>query len=159
MPSAKAEKVNVVEKIKNTIDLYVGTDGVELSFTLHSPSKVMVKADGEQLLRVFNNLIKNAIQAARPGNPIKVDVEVQSVSDKVCVIVRDNGRGVTEEIRDKLFVPSFTTKSGGMGLGLAIVRRIVENAGGDIRYEPNNNGGAVFTVELPVVNYSSDSDE
>ena len=159
MPSAKAEEVNVVEKIKNTIDLYAGTEGVELSFTRHSPSTVMVKADGEQLLRVFNNLIKNAIQAARPGSAIKVDVEVQLVSDKVCVIVRDNGRGVAEEIRDKLFVPSFTTKSGGMGLGLAIVRRIVENAGGDIRYEPNSDGGAVFTVELPVVNYSSDSDE
>lgn len=157
MPSDRAEKVNLIEKIENVVVLYENSDGVSLTFTNHADEKVYVKSDGEQLLSVFNNLIKNAIQAGVPNQEVKIDVEVLWVEEFVRTVVRDNGKGIPDEVREKLFVPSFTTKTGGMGLGLAIVRRIVENAGGTIWFEANEGAGTSFIVDLPYISDLSES--
>ena len=151
MPSTRAEKVNLIEKIKNVVVLYTNSEGVSLTFTNATEPVVYVKSDSEQLLSVFNNLIKNAIQAGVSGEEIKVDVKVSWAGDFIRTTIHDNGKGISEDIKEKLFVPSFTTKTGGMGLGLAIVRRIVENAGGTIWFEPNVDVGTSFFVDLPYI--------
>lgn len=149
MPVAKAEEVNLIDKIENCRTLFGEAGEVPIALHNHAGNAVMVKADGEQLLGVFNNLIKNAIQSIPNTRKGKIDISVNTSDGKVIVAVKDNGKGVPEAIRDNLFVPSFTTKTGGMGLGLAITRRVVENAGGRIWFDTQEDRGSVFYVELP----------
>jgi two-component system, NtrC family, nitrogen regulation sensor histidine kinase NtrY len=154
MPSAKVEVVNLVEKVENCCMLFSKSTKTEILLNNTVGEEILVKADGEQLLGVFNNLIKNAIQAIPSGLKGVVKLEISVHDEMARVTVSDNGKGIAEEIRSKLFVPSFTTKTGGMGLGLAIARRIIENAGGEIWFESTEGVGSVFFVELP---YFSDS--
>ncbi|MDR2928654.1 MAG: GHKL domain-containing protein [Cytophagaceae bacterium] len=151
MPKVKSEVVNLAEKVENSVMLFQNSTDMPLIFRNEAGAGVMVNADGEQLLGVFNNLIKNAIQAIPPEREGRIEVTVQQLPHhKVCVTVADNGKGIPEELWKKLFTPNFTTKSGGMGLGLAISRRVVESAGGHIRFETEDGKGSVFYVELPL---------
>lgn len=107
-----------------------------------------VKGDAIQLRQVFVNLVENAVHAASPEGRVRVVGEVED--GQVCVSVEDTGLGVSEEIRRRLFEPLITSKEKGIGLGLALVKRIVERHRGTIRYEPRGNTGARFVVRLPV---------
>jgi two-component system, NtrC family, nitrogen regulation sensor histidine kinase NtrY len=80
---------------------------------------------------------------------VKISIERQG--EKMIIKVTDNGKGIPLEVRNKLFQPNFTTKSGGMGMGLAISRNIIISAGGDISYETRINKGTTFIVELPAI--------
>ena len=79
-----------------------------------------------------------------------MQISLYTTSEKVTVKIKDNGKGIPNKIRDKLFQPNFTTKTSGMGMGLAIVKSIIKNAGGNIFYKTEFNKGTTFTVELPV---------
>ncbi|SKC23868.1 sensor histidine kinase [Alkalitalea saponilacus] len=155
MPSAKTEIVNLIEKIENSRTLFANSTKTPIEFINMAGDPVYVKADGEQLLGVFNNLIKNAIQSIPSVKTGKIEITVTNEGHGVRVAIKDNGKGIPEEITDKLFVPSFTTKTGGMGLGLAIARRIIENAGGHIWFETEINKGSIFYVQLPYKEESS----
>jgi nitrogen fixation/metabolism regulation signal transduction histidine kinase len=150
MPQPNNEKLNLADQLKSVINLFDNTENTKIELNLNSLSEVFVYADKEQLARVFINLIKNAIQASPEGEVSKVKVSLSVTSEKVNINVKDNGKGIPEEIRHKLFQPNFTTKSSGMGMGLAIVKSIVKNAGGDVHYSTEVNKGTVFTVELPL---------
>jgi len=155
MPSAKAEEVNLVEKIENCCTLFASSTLARITLENQAGKVILVKADGEQLLGVFNNLIKNAIQAINPDQEGLINIRVQQLPRIARVSVSDNGRGVPENIRHNLFEPSFTTKTGGKGLGLAIARRIVENAGGNIWFDSEEGKGATFYVDFPTLPESS----
>jgi signal transduction histidine kinase len=151
MPVAKNTQVNLVEKLRNAIGLYEDYKGCQIQLILNGIDSLFVFADKEQLSRVFGNLIKNAIQSV-PDNRIGIiDVELSKRDNYAIVAIRDNGKGIPDAIRDKLFQPNFTTKTSGMGLGLAIVRNIITNIGGNIYYETDLNKGTNFYVELPVL--------
>ncbi len=106
----------------------------------------MVQADPEMLRAVMLNLVLNACQAS---NGQQVEIETLP-GDGVCHIeVRDRGPGIPAEIRDKIFDPFFTTKSSGTGLGLPIVKRLMEAQGGHVRLRPRDGGGTVAEVSLP----------
>ena len=150
MPQTNNEMLNMVDLLSDTMGLFDTTENVELSLNLNGLSEVYVFADKEQLSRVFINLLKNAIQACVEGRESKVEISLYTTSEKVIVKVRDNGKGIPEEIQDKMFQPNFTTKSSGMGMGLAIVKSIVKNTGGEIFYSTEVNKGSVFTVEIPL---------
>ena len=111
---------------------------------------VNVFADKEQLLQVFNNLIKNAIQAIPDNVEGLIKIELFTSENIVKVKVADNGKGISDELKDKLFTPNFTTKTSGMGLGLTIAKNIVENANGTIWFETEIGKGTTFFVELPI---------
>jgi len=117
---------------------------------LHQNKRVNVFADKEQLLQVFNNLIKNAIQAIPDNVEGLIKIELFTSENTVKVKVADNGKGISDELKDKLFTPNFTTKTSGMGLGLTIAKNIVENANGTIWFETEIGKGTTFFVELPV---------
>ena len=106
-----------------------------------------VQADPGQIRQVFVNLIENAVHAASPRGEIRV--EGTSGDGAVEVAVEDTGPGVDPATRLRLFEPLITTKVRGVGLGLALVKRIVERHGGSVRYEAGQGGGARFTVRLP----------
>ena len=105
-----------------------------------------------QLTRVLVNLVTNAVQAleGREGGQVVVSLRNSVKEGFYDIVVEDNGPGVKEENRAKLFTPDFTTKSHGTGLGLAICRNIVERCGGEIGYSKSFTlGGACFTVRYP----------
>jgi two-component system sensor histidine kinase HydH len=106
-----------------------------------------VSGDAGQLRQVFANLLQNAVQAAGPAG--SVWVRGAREHDGVAVAVEDSGPGVDPDTRRRLFEPLVTTKDHGIGLGLALVKRIVERHGGTVGYEPRDEGGARFTVRFP----------
>jgi len=107
-----------------------------------------MKIDADKLKRVFINLIKNAIDAMPNGG--KLTVTSEKVNDKVKIAFADTGLGISEENLKKLFGPLFTTKAKGMGLGLAICKRIVEAHGGRISVESVVDKGTTFTITIPL---------
>ena len=121
-----------------------------LHLTLDASGPIPVLADREHLLRVFNNLLQNALQAIPNDRDGSVRVVLRQEHGQAVAEVRDNGTGIAEDVRDRIFTPSFTTKTSGMGLGLAMVKRMVEQAGGSVRFETIEGFGTSFFVTLPL---------
>jgi signal transduction histidine kinase len=149
MPQKLEEKVDLAEAINKSIDLFSDTGNIKISFHLPEKQPCYVLADKNQLIRVFNNLIQNAIQAIGKESGGLIDVSVESLNGIFLIKVADNGPGIAPDMMDKIFSPSFTTKSSGMGLGLALVRNIVIEAGGEIDFESSYGKGTVFIIKLP----------
>ncbi|PKQ61419.1 hypothetical protein BZG02_15815 [Labilibaculum filiforme] len=148
MPVAKNENLNLVRILEHTVDLFKNDD-FDLKLDLNSIEQANVFVDREQFVRVFVNLINNAIQAIPEGNVAQVVIELEEMDSDFQVCVIDNGSGINPEIKEKLFSPNFTTKSSGMGLGLSIVKNIIENANGSIWVESERHIGSCFIVRIP----------
>jgi nitrogen fixation/metabolism regulation signal transduction histidine kinase len=110
-------------------------------------------ADSEAMKRAIANLVDNAAEAVQNSLVKEIEVSTALVGsrDAVEISVADSGQGVTQETKERLFLPYFSTKKRGTGLGLAIVSRIVEDHRGSIRVEENHPAGARFVIELPLV--------
>ncbi len=152
LPSPVVETFNIVEKIKSIIELYEQSENVHIVFNNHNLDEIIVKADKEQILRILTNLIKNAIQAIPPDKEGIVTIETFINNSKAIIKITDNGTGISDEIKSKLFIPNFTTKSSGMGLGLTMVKNMVEGMDGSINYETQLGVGTTFIIELPYIN-------
>jgi signal transduction histidine kinase len=150
MPKAKNQKIDLIQKIKNTTGLFANTKNIDIKTNFHNNKNVFVFADKEQISRVFINLMKNAIQSIPEDIRGKVEIDVMTNKDIAYVKIKDNGKGIPDELKDKLFMPNFTTKTSGMGLGLAIVKNIVENCNGRIDFETELGMGTTFIIELPI---------
>ena len=109
----------------------------------------MIVFDRTQLIRVVTNLVKNAIQAVDSSRENVIDVSVTHNTQHVFLEVKDKGTGVHPDNENKIFEPKFTTKNSGMGLGLAMVKQIVENFNGKIEMNTVYGEGTTFTVTLP----------
>jgi signal transduction histidine kinase len=149
MPKANLEKINIKEIIVNTIALFHDSENLEIVFENSIEADAFVNADKEQLLRVFNNLIKNAAQAIPEERKGKITVSLSCEKQQFLIAIADNGNGINDDVLDKIFVPNFTTKTGGMGLGLAMVKNIVETINGRIWFETKTGVGTTFYVSLP----------
>jgi len=147
MPKPTLVEVDVDEVLISVINLYQHEE-VDIQLKGATGGKI-VMADKEQLNRVFGNLIKNGIQAIPTGKYGMIEVESIQMDDNIWVRIADNGSGISEEQQSHIFEPNFTTKSGGMGLGLAIVQRIVESFDGKISFISEPNMGTTFSVVLP----------
>jgi signal transduction histidine kinase len=109
-----------------------------------------IQADSQRFMRVFQNLVNNAVDAIESKGGSQVEVKVEPVGDLIRFTVTDDGPGVPEKIIRTLFEPFVTLeKSNGTGLGLAIVDRMVQVHGGKIEYEPAPGGGARFKFSVP----------
>jgi len=106
-----------------------------------------VKSDAAFLRRVLTNLVLNATQAMENGG--KLTVAAYPSTNKVVITVKDSGVGIPEEVKKNLFMPLFTTKSKGQGLGLAVVKRLVEALNGTVKFESEKDNGTQFIIELP----------
>ena len=106
-----------------------------------------VRADAVQLRRALLNLARNAVTAARGTGHVQIVAVPRS--DRVRIEVRDDGPGVAAELREKIFTAFFTTREKGTGLGLAFVREMVREHGGEVTLEDAPGGGSVFSFELP----------
>lgn len=147
MPKAHNEIINLNELLKSITDLFAREENTSVTFTTDSENP-LVFADKNQLVSVFNNLVKNAIQSVPEQRKGFVDVNVKEEDGWITVTVSDNGSGIPADNYDKVFVPNFTTKSSGTGLGLAITKQIIDGAGGRIWFESAQNVGTSFFVRL-----------
>lgn len=148
MPAQQNETLNVVNVVELALEIF-NEDYIEF----HSEEdEIITKMDRAQLIRIITNLVKNAIQAI-PDNQIqkKVSVFVKRAEDHVLIEVEDNGIGIAEESKSHIFEPKFTTKTSGMGLGLGIIKNIIENYKGTITFESEIGKGAIFIVSLPLI--------
>ena len=137
--------------LEDEIAMFDGREGLEFSY--FGLEGAEVSGPKPQLTRVFVNLINNAVQAleGRPDGRIVVSLRKASRDGWLDIVFEDNGPGVSEENRDKLFTPNFTTKNGGSGLGLAISKSVLERCGATIAYSRSFTlGGACFTISYPV---------
>ncbi len=146
---SKYQRVDIADRLYSALQLIPSEINKIQTTYSGAKSNVFVYANPEELVVVFNNLFKNAMQAIGEKENKKIDVLLEAQEKEVIIKVCDNGNGVSPEIIERLFVPNFTTKNSGMGLGLAITKRIIENARGRIAFENNENGGAIFIVTLP----------
>ncbi|MBO4282432.1 MAG: HAMP domain-containing histidine kinase [Bacteroidales bacterium] len=142
----------LLEIMRNALDMYENSP--DCRFELHpSPDaeQAVVWIEREQLLRVFNNLIKNAIQAKKDGVPQRIVLKLAHAENEPfwCVEITDYGKGMDKEEKSHAFTPHFTTKSTGSGLGLAIVKNILSDWGGDIRFESLQGAYTSFFFRLP----------
>lgn len=146
MPAQMKEVLNVTHIVKLALDIF------NEHYITFDPEddEIIAKFDRTQLIRVVTNLVKNGIQAIPEGseNP-KINVRVFSENDMVNITVKDNGSGISNENKNKVFEPKFTTKSSGMGLGLAMVKNIVETYNGSITFTSELGKGTMFTVTFP----------
>ncbi|HEY4800640.1 MAG TPA: ATP-binding protein, partial [Bacteroidia bacterium] len=148
MPVTMSEKINLRSILENSISLFKNSTDTEISFETML-NEAFVFADKEQMLRVCNNLLKNALQAIPENQVGKIQVSLDKRDDSFIIRVKDNGTGISEDRMGKIFTPNFTTKTGGMGLGLAMVKSIVETFNGKIWFETSRGNGTTFFISLP----------
>ncbi|WP_266204464.1 sensor histidine kinase [Pontibacter kalidii] len=150
MPEPKAEPMDVAAALQKATDLH--NDPATAILTRQIPEgEVIVKADESLMVRTFNNLLLNAIQAVPTSRrpQIQVGLELQG-NRQVLISIRDNGSGIPKEIQGKVFIPNFSTKYTGSGIGLAVAKRGIENAGGRIWFESQEGEGTTFYIQLPL---------
>lgn len=154
MPVAELKKVNLNDVIDSTAALFHNLQHVEIETHLPNGDH-FIKADKNQMIGVFNNLLKNATQAIQEDKQGHIKVRLIDKEDVYRVEIEDNGVGISEEKGQHIFEPNFTTKSSGTGLGLAISKNIIEKSGGNIWFESELSEGSIFFIVLPKFEESS----
>lgn len=157
MPMAVPETCNLYETLSSCITLFRAQNDMEISFESNDRD-IPVYIDNGQMQRVFTNILKNAVQAARENELCRIAIKIEKRSNDVMVSFADNGKGIEEELKEKIFHPNFSTKNSGMGLGLAICKKILEQVNGEISFTSEVGVGTTFFIHLPLVKQSSQSD-
>ena len=145
MPTQKKEQIEIISVVKFALDVFTE------EYIKYCPKEAELYAnlDKTQLIRIITNLVKNAIQATdKVENPL-IEVTVLSENNSLKITVSDNGKGISDDVKDLIFEPKFTTKTSGMGLGLAMIKNIIEAYDGVISFTSKEEIGTVFTVILP----------
>lgn len=145
MPTQKRERIDIINVVKFALDIF------NEDFITYIPKEqeLFANLDKTQLIRIVTNLVKNALQASEKEENPFIEVKVSSENKNVKITVSDNGRGIAEDVKDLIFEPKFTTKSSGMGLGLPMIKNIIEAYDGKISFTSEEGIGTVFTVFLP----------
>ncbi len=145
----RREIVDLHEMLFSLVSLYETMENLLFKW-VPVREKIMVYADKTQLNRLFTNLLQNAFEACHEKETCVISVSEELIGDRIRIKISDNGEGIPEQMQSKIFIPNFTTKSSGTGLGLAMSKTIVEQAKGRIWFETSMNEGSTFYVELPI---------
>jgi len=149
MPAQQNETINVVKIVKLALDIF---NENYITFDTNE-EEIITNMDRTQLIRVITNLVKNGIQSIAEDNlKPEINVSINKDLDNLIIIVKDNGSGISQDNISRVFEPKFTTKTSGMGLGLGIIKNIVENYNGTITVTSKKGVGTAFTVTLPIIN-------
>ncbi|GAB2550661.1 sensor histidine kinase [Rufibacter soli] len=151
MPDLKLETLDLNSLVRKATDLHLNSQQHQVELEVPA-TPIYVRADENQLVRIFNNLLLNALQAVPSAVTPRIKVRLALQSPQwVLVEVQDNGTGIPVEVQPKIFVPNFSTKYSGSGIGLAVVKKGVEAIGGSIWFETEENVGTTFFLKLPVI--------
>ena len=143
------EVLDLHEMLHSLISLYETMENVQLKWEPVT-DKILVFADKTQINRLFTNLLQNATEACYDQEVCKIDIREEIIDEFVLISVNDNGEGIPDQMRSKIFIPNFTTKSSGTGLGLAMSKTIAEQARGKIWFETSEGMGTTFFVKIPL---------
>lgn len=146
MPAQNLEQLDIVEVVERALEIFP-SENIKFSAT---SSEIIAIADKDQINRIVNNLVKNAIQSVPENKIPDIEVELSEKDDHVYIKVKDNGSGIDDTISQKIFEPKFTTKTSGMGLGLPMIKNIIETYNGSISYDTTKGEGTVFVVSFPI---------
>ncbi len=145
LPEKNNEVFNLNKEVKNIINIFSD----EKIYFHSNKDKIMVEMDKIYLSRIITNLVSNASQANDEGRENIINVDVEQRQKRIIITVEDNGVGIAEEHYGRIFEPNFTSKSSGMGLGLTMVRKMVEDYKGEISVKSELGKGTTFTISLP----------
>jgi len=149
MPAQENTTLNVVKVVQLALEIF-NEDFIEFQ---SNKDEIIATFDQSQIIRIITNLVKNAIQAIPDYKAFPhVLVKVEQINKEVLITISDNGSGIPEEIQNKIFEPKFTTKTSGMGLGLAMIKNMIEGYGGSIQFKTVLEKGTTFYVRLPITN-------
>ena len=150
MPDTNLEKLDIMPVIEQARQVYKNSDNVEINVLNKFDRNIRILGDHDQLLRTFNNLFKNAIEAIDGESHCCITTILYNDDEYAYIEIKDNGKGIPAVLHDKIFVPNFTTKTSGTGLGLAFVKQAVENAGGTISFTSVIDVGTNFYLAFPL---------
>jgi len=150
IPKANNERFNLSNRIMEIIPLFDYSGECKFETHFEGTENLEVFADKEQFSRAIINLVKNAIQAIPDDRKGKIIIGIKRERSCALLSVIDNGKGIPDELYERIFVPNFTTKTSGTGLGLAITKGIVENFGGEIWFNSENGIGSTFFIRIPI---------
>ncbi len=150
MPDTKLQRVALMPVIRQASDVFINNEKLEMLVVDQTTLMVHIMGDKDQLLRSFNNLLKNAVEASAGIKDSLIYIKVRNDHKKVWIEISDNGKGIDYYLQEKIFAPNFTTKSSGTGLGLAFVKQAVENAGGTIEFKSVIDTGTTFYLSFPL---------
>jgi len=148
MPETRLERINIFDVLSQAVTIFKEMDNIKILYQAPE-TPFFINADRNQLLRCFNNLLKNAIEATASQKPGIIEINYMVTRKNIMLTIKDNGEGIPENLREKIFEPNFTTKSSGTGLGLAFVKNAVANAGGKVWFETVVGAGTTFYFSLP----------
>ncbi|MBR5663126.1 MAG: GHKL domain-containing protein [Bacteroidales bacterium] len=150
LPENTPTTFDLSELLKSTIKLYDVEKNISITLIYNEKEEWPLFADRNNLGRVFGNIIKNAIQAigSEPGH---IELILSRLGERYKIKISDNGCGIKEEDKAKIFFPNFTTKSSGMGVGLSVSQNIVQAMGGNITFSSKVGIGTVFTIDIPIL--------
>lgn len=147
MPAQNNEQINIVSVVQLALDIF-NEDYIQFQ---SKEEEIFSLMDRTQLIRVVTNLVKNATQALPENHPNPtIIVSVSQKDNQATITVKDNGVGISNENSAHIFEPKFTTKNSGMGLGLGIIKKIIENYNGTITFESQPSVGSTFYVSFPI---------
>ncbi|MEO6305366.1 MAG: ATP-binding protein [Bacteroidia bacterium] len=146
-PKTNLQKINLSEIIKTSVLTFENHKNISINNHISEP-EILVQGDKDQALRVFNNIFKNAVQALDEVVDPKIEIDLKQMDGSVIISIKDNGIGISEEMKQKLFTPNFTTKNTGSGLGLAMVKNIMQGFDGKVWFESEIKQGTIFYLEF-----------
>ncbi len=149
MPQSKNERLNLQDIVKSVITTFEN-ENQTISFFQNKSETAFIHGDKSQVIRVLNNLITNAIQSIPTDRTKKISLGLRFSINHVTIKITDNGNGISPEISKRIFMPNFTTRSTGSGLGLAMVKSIVTQMNGKVAFRTRVNEGSSFFVILPL---------
>ncbi|HEX6333655.1 MAG TPA: HAMP domain-containing sensor histidine kinase, partial [Flavisolibacter sp.] len=145
----KTEQVDLHQVIGSLVELHKTNPRVDIRWD-PMPGRMSVLADNTHMIRLFTNLLGNAVDACLSRNTCHINIREKRDGTDAIIMIQDNGEGIPEEMRSRIFTPNFTTKTSGTGLGLAMCKSIVEQSHGDIWFETETSKGTTFFVRLPL---------
>jgi two-component system nitrogen regulation sensor histidine kinase NtrY len=148
--NTKNQLFDINRTLINVASLYSANEKLKIDINLYH-HEIIVEADKTQINRLFTNLLQNAVQSVPESRKAIIEIKSQLTEKNVLVSVKDNGNGIPAEMYSKIFIPNFTTKTSGTGLGLAMCKGIVEKLNGKIWFETDGKSWTIFFVELPIV--------
>lgn len=146
MPTGQSERINVKEVVGRALELYA-----DAPISFKAAVDAYAYFDATQLVRIVNNLINNAIQACEEVEQPQIRVTIIKDKKSILLAVVDNGKGIPKNLQDRIFEPTFTTKTSGMGLGLSMVKSIVETYDGSVNFDSSAVASTRFELRIPSV--------
>lgn len=149
LPVNNPQPLDLAELVGNLVNLYDNEENITFSYAVDPETDFTFNGDKTNLNSAIGNIIKNATQAIGPKPDGKIEVKLQATGTSFVISVRDNGKGIKEEDKKMIFLPNFTTKTGGSGVGLSLAYNVVLSAGGSLTFDSQEGEGTVFVMELP----------